>query len=197
MFSRFFGWLFSRGPLGFVFVGLAALATLIALVCTEETWRGKRAWERYKHELEAQGEKLDWKDYIPPPVPDAQNFAMTPFLAPLFDFYPEPRQEGQSRWRDTNGFSRANSLGLKYPPLLTAEYRPDRSWRQMTDLPAWAVALSGKTNQATSAAANSLTRNEAAAEVLRALENYNLILEELRRASQRPDRKSTRLNSSH
>ena len=186
MFSRFFGWLFSRGPLGFVFVGLAALATLIALVCTEETWRGKRAWERYKHELEAQGEKLDWKDYIPPPVPDAQNFAMTPFLAPLFDFYPEPRQEGQSRWRDTNGFSRANSLGLKYPPLLTAEYRPDRSWRQMTDLPAWAVALSGKTNQATSAAANSLTRNEAAAEVLRALENYNLILEELRRASQRP-----------
>src|ERR1035437_577559 len=74
MFSRFFGWLFSRGPLGFVFVGLAALATLIALVCTEETWRGKRAWERYKHELEAQGEKLDWKDYIPPLVPDAQNF---------------------------------------------------------------------------------------------------------------------------
>src|ERR1035437_5977417 len=73
-FTRFFGWLFSRGPLGFVLVCLAALVTLIALVWTEETWRGKRAWERYKHELEAQGEKLDWKDYIPPPVPDAQNF---------------------------------------------------------------------------------------------------------------------------
>jgi hypothetical protein len=186
MFSRFFGWLFSRGPLGFVFVGLAALATLIALVCTEETWRGKRAWERYKHELEAQGEKLDWKDYIPPLVPDAQNFAMTPFLAPLFDFNPEPRKEGQSRWRDTNGFNRASSLGVEYRNFPTAEYRQDRTWRRMTDLPAWALALSGKTNRAPSAAANSLTRSEAAAEVLRALEKYNPILEELRSASQRP-----------
>ena len=215
--TRFTSWLFSRSLLGCALVGLAALTTLIALVATEETWRGKRAWERYKHELEAQGEKLDWKDYIPPPVPDAQNFAMTPFLAPLFDFYPEPRQEGQSRWRDTNGFSRANSLGLKYPPLLTAEYRPDRSWRQMTDLPAWAAAL---TNNAVAAAAENaaqeaflrrygvrrpsgapeptsavaeptvpvlaLTRGEAATEVLRALAKYNPILEELRRASQRP-----------
>ena len=67
-------------------VGLAVLATLIALVCAEEHWRGKRAWQKYKHELEAQGEKLDLEDYIPPPVPDDQNFAMTPFLAPLFDF---------------------------------------------------------------------------------------------------------------
>jgi hypothetical protein len=185
-FNRFFGWLFSRGPLGFVFVGLAALATLIALVCTEETWRGKRAWDRYKHELEAQGEKLDWKDYIPPPVPDAQNFAMTPFLVPLFDFIPEPRKEGQSRWRDTNGFSRASSLGVEYRNLPAAEYHADRSWRRMTDLPAWALALSGKTNRAPSAVTNSLTRAEAAGEVLRALENYNPILEELRSASQRP-----------
>src|ERR1035438_1025050 len=128
-FGRLFRWFFSRRTLGRILVGLAALVTLIALVCTEENWRGKRAWERYKHELEAQGEKLDLEAYIPPPVPDEQNFAMTPFLAPLFDFNPEPRKEGQSRWRDTNGFNRANSLSLSKPNLPTAEYHPDRTWR--------------------------------------------------------------------
>ena len=169
-------------------VGLAALATLIGLVCAEENWRGKRAWEKYKHELEAQGEKLDWKDYLPPPVPDEQNFAMTPFLAPLFDFNPEPRQEGQSRWRDTNGFNRACSLAgdLANLDLPTAERQPNPTWPRMTDLPAWALALSLTTNQAPGAAAPSLTRAEAAAEVLRALEKYTPVLEELRSASQRP-----------
>src|ERR1035437_6110926 len=116
-FTRLFRWLFSRRTLGRVLVGLAALATLIALVCAEENWRGKRAWERYKHELEAQGEKLNWKDYVAPPVPDAQNFAMTPFLAPLFDFNPEPRQQGQSLWRDTNGYNRICSLQWEFGAL--------------------------------------------------------------------------------
>jgi hypothetical protein len=54
-FGRLFRWFFSRRTLGRILVGLAALVTLVALVCTEESWRGKRAWERYKHELEAQG----------------------------------------------------------------------------------------------------------------------------------------------
>src|ERR1017187_1306340 len=108
--AHFFRWLFSRSLLGCALVGLAGLATLIALVCTEENWRGKRAWERYKHELEAQGEKLEWNDYVPPQVPDQQNFAMTPFLAPLFEFNPSPRQLGQSLWRDTNGYNRIISL---------------------------------------------------------------------------------------
>ena len=72
-FSRLIRWFFSRRTFGRLLVALAALATLIALVCAEENWRGKRAWLNYKHQLEAQGEKLDWKDYVPTPVPDAQN----------------------------------------------------------------------------------------------------------------------------
>jgi hypothetical protein len=187
-FTRLFRWLFSRRTLGRVLVGLAALATLIALVCAEENWRGKWAWERYKHQLEAQGEKLDWKDYVAPPVPDAQNFAMTPFLAPLFDFNPEPRQEGQSFWRDTNGYNRICSLQWEIGRLesTSAEHNPYYALQQMTDLPGWAAALTGKTNKAPAAAAPSLTRAEAAAAVLRGLEKYNPVVEELRSASQRP-----------
>ncbi len=55
-------------------IGLAALVTLIAIFYAEENWRGKRAWENCKRELEAKGAVLDWNKYIPPPVPDDQNF---------------------------------------------------------------------------------------------------------------------------
>ena len=57
-----------------ILIGLAILATLIAIFYTEEDWRGKRAWENCKRELEAKGAVLDWDKYIPPPVPDGQNF---------------------------------------------------------------------------------------------------------------------------
>jgi len=64
------GWRWLRRTL----IGTAVLATLIAVFYTEEDWRGKRAWENYKCELEAKGEVLDWNKFIPPPVPDDQNF---------------------------------------------------------------------------------------------------------------------------
>ena len=71
---RFFRWLFSRRTQRHALVGLAALATLVAVFYLEEDWRGKRAWENCKRELEAKGAVLDWNKYIPPPVPDDQNF---------------------------------------------------------------------------------------------------------------------------
>jgi hypothetical protein len=60
------------------------LVVLIALFYAEEDWRGKRAWENCKRELEARGEVLDWKAYIPPPVPDDQNFFKAPNMADWF-----------------------------------------------------------------------------------------------------------------
>ena len=60
--------------LRWILIGLAILATMVAIFYTEEDWRGKRAWENCKRELEAKGAVLDWDKYIPPPVPDDQNF---------------------------------------------------------------------------------------------------------------------------
>jgi hypothetical protein len=57
-----------------ILITLAVLATLIAVFYTEEDWRGKRAWESYKQEAEAQGVVLDWDKFIPPSIPDDQNF---------------------------------------------------------------------------------------------------------------------------
>jgi hypothetical protein len=60
---------------------LAALVTLGALLFAEENYRGKRAWEACKTELEAKGERLDWSAFAPTPAPDEQNFTRTPLLA--------------------------------------------------------------------------------------------------------------------
>ena len=60
--------------------GLACLVTLIALFYAEEDWRGWHAWNKFKREWEAKGEKFDFADFVPPPVPDDQNFALTPIV---------------------------------------------------------------------------------------------------------------------
>jgi hypothetical protein len=80
----FIHWLGCWRNLRRALVGLAIFATLIALFYTEEDWRGKRAWENCKRELEAKGAVLDWDKYIPPPVPDDQNFFKSPKMQEWF-----------------------------------------------------------------------------------------------------------------
>ena len=62
------------------------VALKLSLLCflLEESWRGSRAWDHYRHELEAKGESFDWQAQIPPPVPDAQNFFKAPKMAEWF-----------------------------------------------------------------------------------------------------------------
>ncbi|HEX9045569.1 MAG TPA: hypothetical protein VF988_00965 [Verrucomicrobiae bacterium] len=67
-------WACNPRNLGRTLVAVATLVTLTAIFYLEEDWRGKRAWLRCKAELEAKGEVLDWDKYVPPPVPDDQNF---------------------------------------------------------------------------------------------------------------------------
>jgi hypothetical protein len=66
-----------------IFVSVS-LATLLALVVAVENFRARCAWESYRRDQEARGNRLDIKAIIPPPVPDDQNFATTPLLRPLF-----------------------------------------------------------------------------------------------------------------
>lgn len=74
------GWRIARR----VLISLAVFTTLVALFYAEEDWRGKRAWENCKRELEARGVVLDWNAYIPPPVPDNQNFFKAPKMSEWF-----------------------------------------------------------------------------------------------------------------
>lgn len=82
---------------------LAGFALLIALCYAEENWRGKRDWDRCKRELEAKGEAINWKDYIPAPVPDNQNFFAVPNMAAWFI-------KSQTGQHTSNAFSARLSL---------------------------------------------------------------------------------------
>jgi hypothetical protein len=172
-FSRFFRWRNIRRTL----VCCAALATLIALFYAEENWRGKHAWERYKKEAGSKRGILDWQSFIPPKVPDDQNFAMTPFLAPLFDFNPEPRTEGQSRWRDTNGYNRASQFVHELSEIKLV------SDRSLMNLEQAAVRLQSPSIAPGRSFSN---RIEVATALLKMLKASEPVLDEIRLASHRP-----------
>ena len=70
----FIRWLCCWRNLRRALVGFAIFATFVAIFYTEEDWRGKRTWENCKSQLEGQGVVLDWNKFLPPPVPDDQNF---------------------------------------------------------------------------------------------------------------------------
>ena len=61
--------------------GVGVLAVLAGLFYVEKDVRGWYAWRQCRQELEASGEHLDFACFIPPPVPDDQNFAMAPIWA--------------------------------------------------------------------------------------------------------------------
>ena len=86
IFRRFFCWLFSWRTIKRGLFALAFLVLLTALFYAEEDWRGKWDLENYQHKLEAKGEKYDFKSFVPPPVPDDQNFALTPIVAGCYSF---------------------------------------------------------------------------------------------------------------
>ena len=169
---------------------LLALSTLLGLVCllfVEENWRGRRAWDTCQRELKAKGAELDWQRFVPPPVPDDQNFALTPFLAPLFDLNPQPREPGQSPWRDVAGHERAASFAAVLLPIDKQGQIPAARFAgRMTDLEGAFLLLRTQTNRSSAPAPAFASRVETAAAVLAALQEYAPVLEELRLASRRP-----------
>lgn len=83
--KKFFRWLIRV---------VIALVVLVLAFYGEENWRGKHAWEKYRHDREAKGDRFDRAAIVPPPVPDAENFAATPVFAELFPKPPKhPRLE--------------------------------------------------------------------------------------------------------
>lgn len=124
----------------------ACLVTLIALAYAEENWRGKHAWQNYRREWEARGEKFDMTAFVPPPVPDERNFALTPLLKPLLDF---DRGPSGVVWRDTNAMARLQSISAELSP---GRDRTDHlilgSLEKGTfaDLKSWAEFYRGNTN---------------------------------------------------
>jgi hypothetical protein len=165
---RVFRWLFSWRIIRRMLITLAGLITLLALFITEENWRGKRAWENYKREWEAKGEKFDWHAFVPPSVPDDQNFFTTSFFTNLL--------------KSETAMSLAWSEG-SYPTNRPGYWAKST----VTDLKPWQTyyRTPPKTNYANKFLVAAQPQTPAA-DVLLALGIYDSAIEELRQASQRP-----------
>ena len=80
MLSRFFR---RRFLIRLLFIA-ACLATVVLLAYAEEGWRGRRAWAAYQAEARQRGTRLTLAEYVPPVIPDEENFAAIPLLQDLF-----------------------------------------------------------------------------------------------------------------
>ena len=165
--------------------GIACLATLIALFYAEEDWRGWHAWNQFKHEWEAKGEHFNMASVAPAPVPDDQNFALTPIA---FTSY------GQLLTRDGKRIpheQRDTNFVVRMQMSIAHDYNDPTNgfgnWEKgkFTNLEAWQRYyrdLAAKANEF----AVPVQPQSPAADVLLALGKYNSVIEELRAASRLP-----------
>jgi hypothetical protein len=183
---------------------LACFATLIALFYAEEDWRGKYDWEKYKHEWETKGEKFDFADFVPLPVSDDQNFAMSPIwiAEEAYEFQRVP--EKAKAWYGDRIYSEEVSKIFPLLPVATDDLtgtnwmsahnlpntpQESHGWQtaQMIDLKPW-QAYYTELEKAYPAAEIpiALQPQSPAQDVLLALSKYDPVIEELRQASQLP-----------
>ena len=153
-----------------------------------ENWRGRWAWSKYQAGLRARGEPSQAGDCIPPRVPDDENFAMTPTLAPLLDIIP-----GSGHLRDPNAVKNAQAFSAAYDAasreIKSVKGPRSNSWlRPGTDLALWQTAFmkAGGADQEETGLSATNTGPNAAAAVLAALAEGDAVLAEIAEASQRP-----------
>lgn len=180
-FKRFFKWLTGWRTIRRFLFTVVVIGTLIAAGFTYSNVTGKRMWEQCKQRLEAQGEVLDWKAYVPPPIPDEKNFAATPALVILKEKWNKP--EEMAKVLPTNydiAYDQMRKLQTSKSSLGPVD-------RELINLPAWAAGFekvrTGKANPISDDAnKDPAQRKKAAAAVLEDLKLYVPILRELREA---------------
>lgn len=164
----------------FLLFAVICLVTLIALIYAEEDWRGKHAWEKYRRQKEAAGEIFDFRALAPPPIPDAQNFALTPLLEPILDYTRPPN--GGVIWRDTNAQARLGRISVSLTSgrgHLASEFKSGNLDKgTYADVNEWAAFYRGNTNYPQAPASAT-----AAETVLVALGKFEPQLNELREAA--------------
>ncbi|MGD0650806.1 MAG: hypothetical protein ABSA97_06665 [Verrucomicrobiia bacterium] len=163
---------------------LAWTATIIALLYGLENWYGRHVWNKYRHALEARGEQLDFKAFIPPPVPDDQNFAATPLIKSWF--VRESSAGNKLGWAEDNYSQVQGKIGF-------LKTKGDGGNRHFEDLVACGMAFdavrSGNMKSYQRFESDKLdleSRAKAAPSVLEGLKTDDAVFAELRVASQRP-----------
>ena len=169
---------------------IIGLAMAVVGFYGEESWRGRRAWEKCCRESVARGDPVTAAELLPPPAGDPENFATTPFLAGIFSFRP-----GTFQPRDTNAAARLHDFSAKFNAASDLAKFPrsgrTNSWAPTrAELPLWYGAFLQATNppnlRGRTAPLTNFTTQAAAAGVLDAMAESDAVVAELRAASRRP-----------
>jgi hypothetical protein len=159
---------FSFPRIAIVVVLVIAFIGLLLLLMNRSS---RTAWEKYKQELAARGESLNWKDYLPPPPPpDDENFAATPLLKAV----------GVRGKVDPAVWARFQGLGLEGQLGKFGDWMNGRR----AELKSIQVYVRGNANFALPQPLGA-----PATDVLAALESVEDDLNELRQAARRPSAK--------
>ena len=177
----------SRRSLGYkILIGLACLGLLIFFAVLVLDLVAKHSLNRYERKWEAKGEHFDFASFVPPPVPDDQNFALTPIVASSY-----------GRVLDKNGHKlepqQTNIIDRLKMPIRDAESQWETStntgnWAKgiKTNLKGWQLyyrTLAAKTNEFPVPP----QPQTPAADVLLALSKYDAAIAKLRQAAALPD----------
>jgi hypothetical protein len=132
----------------------------------EEKIRGKLAWHAYERDAQKRGVKLAFSDYLPPPIPDSENFASIPIFDAAF-------QASEAKQPTPNPFELFSNENKKRPIIV------DPVTQQTVDFVAW---------QKFFVETKRLPKEtvDATADVLTALDGFAEPLAQLREAGARP-----------
>lgn len=168
-------------------IALTSLVVLVSLFYLEEDWRGRRDWKNFEQQQEAKGEKFDFASFVPPAVPDDQNFAMTPIVASSYAFMLDKNGHQLMTYKN----SIVNRLAMRVD-FGSGWNVPIGDWAvgTVTDLRPWQTYYQRAnilTNRPGLIATNEGASPQAAAtDVLLALQRYDSDIEELRQAAALP-----------
>ncbi len=153
-------------PLTAAVLVLVSLTTLVAAVVTGTNVRGRSAWEAYADDARARGVKITLSELLPPPIPDAENFAAIPLFTNLFSEDPAARETA--------------AKVLELPPVESPARAASMGERRLLDLAAWQSAFVKSGDLAAASA-------DPAADVLRGIgHRFGPALTQLAGAGRRP-----------
>ena len=166
-------------------MGLVFLALLVFFAVLVLNMVAKHSLNQYERQWEAKGEHFDFASFVPKPVPDDQNFALTPIVASSYDWLLD--KNGHRVFPQKHDDH--NRLAMEFYDYAVLPYYPtnEGSWGKgtKTDLKVFQLyyrALAAKTNEFPVAP----QMQSPAADVLLALSKYDANIEELRQAAALP-----------
>jgi hypothetical protein len=169
-------WLCKWKRLKWILGGIACIIALSVVGLVEENIRTSYKWNAHKAALEKKGEHFNLSHFIPPAIPDDQNFTMTPLLKPIMEF-----KQGRTNtvWLDTNALSKVagvrSELAMKGVENNTKAGSMERG--TFADLKTYQEFYKGNTNYCQPAAPG-----PASEDILIALSKFDSELNELKEA---------------